>query len=880
MRSFLIATLSTVALALPVHGGDIPGVTSRTLPNGLEVIVIENHAVPVVTVEVAVRSGGFVESPEYSGLSHLYEHMFFKGNRVLPSQEQYQKRLREMGAGWNGSTQTERVNYFLTVASEKTREATAFLRDALFYPLFQQKELERERVVVLGEFDRNEANPGFHLNREINRKLWYRTFSRKDVIGDREIIVTAPREKMVTLKERYYVPNNSALLFAGDVQPEEAYAMAEEMLGDWKPAPDSHKAFPEPPNPPLVRSSLIAVVQPVETTAIQQTWLGPSITEDTASTFAADVLTFIISQPNSHFYKNLVDSGLFDSISLSYFSQAHTGPISAVGVTSADRADRAWTALQNELTHLTDPDYFTDEDLAFAKNQTEYSEIYGRELPSNFIHTVSFWWASAGLDYYRNYIDNLRKVSRSDIQNYVRRYISGKPSVTGALISEKDLGKVAFLKTAEVIHPQKGSSATAMMASTKSGSTTEKFDVGGVPVILRRNAQSDVVSVRAFLQGGLPFAGAKRAGLELLMLEVAEKQSANYPKDTLGRELTRLGASLASSATPDYSTFDLAAPRENFAASARIFADALVHPLFTDSEVALARQRRLTTLRLQEETPDSYVSRLAIENANGDSPYALDPLGTTARISAATASQLADLHKSTVSRSRLLIVVVGNVSKEEVTAALAPALKDLPIGDYKAVATVSGSERDTAAMKLSSRDLPTVYGTGVYPGPTLASKDYPATLVGVAILANRLFEEIRTKRNLSYAPGAWLDTTGSGSGVLYFTSPKPNEVIGVMRDEIQKMQNESVPADDVRDAIASLRTDMLVTAESSSAIAGRLGKFELLGGGWENWDKTMERIEEVTPAQVQQAMGHYAHHVDFALLGNVKDVDRKLLESF
>ena len=98
-----------------------------------------------------------MESPEYNGLSHLYEHMFFKGNKVTPNQEKYLKRLNELGASWNGTTQTERVNYFLTLPSENLREGTMFLRDALFYPLFEQKELERERVVVLGEFDRNEA---------------------------------------------------------------------------------------------------------------------------------------------------------------------------------------------------------------------------------------------------------------------------------------------------------------------------------------------------------------------------------------------------------------------------------------------------------------------------------------------------------------------------------------------------------------------------------------------------------------------------------------------------------------------------------------------------------------------------------------------------
>src|SRR5688500_13359564 len=146
----LCAVLLLLATA-NVHAGDIPGLSSKKLKNGLEVIVVENHAVPIVTIEVAVKSGGFVETPEFSGLSHLYEHMFFKGNRAIPNQEAYLKRLRELGASWNGTTQTERVNYFFTVPSQNLREGTVFMRDALFFPLFQQKELERARVAVVAE---------------------------------------------------------------------------------------------------------------------------------------------------------------------------------------------------------------------------------------------------------------------------------------------------------------------------------------------------------------------------------------------------------------------------------------------------------------------------------------------------------------------------------------------------------------------------------------------------------------------------------------------------------------------------------------------------------------------------------------------------------
>jgi zinc protease len=867
-------------LPLSLFAGTIPGLTSKVLDNGLEVIVIENHAVPLATVEIAVKSGSFVESPEYNGLSHLYEHMFFKGNKVIPNQEKYLKRLNELGASWNGTTNTERVNYFLTLPSENIREGTIFIRDALFYPLFQQKELERERVVVLGEFDRAEGQPGFHLAREVDRKLWYAYQSRKNVIGDREMIVTTPREKMVTIKDRYYVPNNSALLFAGDVKPDEAFALASELFGDWKKTDDPHVKWPEPVHPALKESSTIAVIQPVKAVTLQQSWHGPGMTADVPSTFAADVFTFIISQPTSRFYRDLIDSGAFDRANISYFSQVHTGPINFFGVTSADRFDRAKAALADELKHMTAADYFTDEELAFAKNQLEVSEIFGRERTSNFVHTVSFWWASGGLQYYRDYIDNLRKISRADVQNYLRRYVIGKPSVTGVLVSESDLPKLTSIKTAAVIHPKKGSSATAMASTQSADVKTDLFDVDGVRVLLRANPQSEVAAAKAFLQGGVAYSGSERAGLELLMLQVAAEQSEKYPKEKMARELTRLGATLSSEATTDYSAFGLNTLQRNFGESFDIFLDALFHPLINDAELTLVRQRRLTDLAQQDDNPDAYLGRLASENVYGNHPFAIDPLGTRDRITAATVANLQKLKADTLTRSRVLLVVVGNVSKDDVSNRVRSALRGVPNGDFTRVQLAAIPDSDRVTTKLVSRDLPTVYVEGLYPAANLAAPDFAALYVGTSILRDRLFQEIRTKRNLSYAPGSWVFQRGANVGAVYVTTPNPNAALKVMATEIRKMQTSPAPEAEVRDAANAARTRLMEDLQASGDIADLLGRFEAQGAGWQGADAFIANIAAVTPEEVRAAMDKYARHIDFAVLGNVKDIDQQLLGSF
>src|SRR5256885_1463644 len=153
----------------------------KVLPNGLEVIVVENHGVPLVTVEIDVKNGSFTQSPEYEGLAHMYEHMFFRANSKYPEPNQFWDQASDLGAVFNGSTREEVVNYYMTVPAEKLQDGLHLLATALRGPLFRRDELERERQVVIGEYDRNESSPFFALTREMDAKLYPGNFSRKEI---------------------------------------------------------------------------------------------------------------------------------------------------------------------------------------------------------------------------------------------------------------------------------------------------------------------------------------------------------------------------------------------------------------------------------------------------------------------------------------------------------------------------------------------------------------------------------------------------------------------------------------------------------------------------------------------------------------------------
>ena len=434
---------------------------NRQLPNGLEIVVLEDHSIPLVTCELAVRNGSFTEPPELNGLSHLFEHMFFKANRASVTGESYLNTIDQLGIIYNGQTQEELVNYYFTTTSPNLPVAMRFMRDAVRYPLFDERQFEQEREVVIGELDRHESNPFGFLSLEMNNRLFYKYPSRKNPGGDKQTVRGATTAMMRLIQSRYYVPNNSAIVVTGDVSPQAVFLLVQELFGDWpRREKDPFVEFPLVEHPPLPKSEGAIIKQPVQNIIIEIGWQGPSIGKDNPATYAADVFSFILRQPNSRFQRALVDTGLVSGANLGYYTQRNVGPINLIAQTTPENARAAMRAIYNEVAHFNDSDYYTDEQLETAKALLEANDLFDREKLSDYTHTISFWWASTGIDYFRGYLGNLRRTTRADISRYVTTYIQDKPHVGLALLSE-DAAKTSQLTVDDLIGDEKRNGTTA-----------------------------------------------------------------------------------------------------------------------------------------------------------------------------------------------------------------------------------------------------------------------------------------------------------------------------------------------------------------------------------------------------------------------------------
>jgi len=406
-----------------------------TLPNGLEIIVVENHGVPLATIEAVVRNGSFTQSPSYEGLSHLYEHMFFKANRSYPEPDAFVARASELGAVFNAQTREELVNYYLTVPSDSTAPAVELLATALRTPLFLKEELDRERAVVIGEYDRIESDPYYALTTATGKALWQGAWSRKNPLGERDVILKTTPEQMRTIQRKYYVPNNTALIVSGDVDAAHVFAMVRKSLGDWPRAPDPFASDPIPPVPPLTQNKGVIVEQPVNTVIAVIQWDGPEARADVAATYAADVFSDVLNQPGSRFQRNLVDSGLWQSLIVNYYTLNNVGPITISGEVAPDKLRSSIAALERELVEVVKPGYITKEVVEGVKRTRIVGSMESLERASGFAHQLGFWWAVTGLDYFFGYVDTMARQTPEDLRSYASKYIVGKPRVAGVVLS-------------------------------------------------------------------------------------------------------------------------------------------------------------------------------------------------------------------------------------------------------------------------------------------------------------------------------------------------------------------------------------------------------------------------------------------------------------
>jgi zinc protease len=429
--------------------------------------------------------------------------------------------------------------------------------------------------------------------------------------------------------------------------------------------------------------------------------------------------------------------------------------------------------------------------------------------------------------------------------------------------------------------PQNSAATTSVRAAQPANALADtaklvtEFKVNGLKVLVKRRKGSQTAVVGLFLRGGATNINEKNAGIEALMLDLSSEATANFPRERMRSESSRMGTGISYGINYDYSALIMGTTRRNFDRSWQMFTDVVLHPSFAPDDFERVKNRLVVSRSDDQDTPDSYLQLLQSRSIYAGHPYLNNPEGTAESIKRLTLEDVKLYHQQMMQTSRLLLVVVGDVDPQQVRKRIAASLGKLPRGNYQA-SSPPALAFDGSTVDITTRNLPTNYVMGTYVAPSMTTPDIYAMRVASSILQTRVFTEVRVQRNLSYAPDAFLGSQRANVGGIYVSAVDANQAVGVMLNEMTRLQHEPLDPNEIKSTVQVYLTKHYIGQQTNAAQAGELAQYELIGGGWRNSADFLDRLRAVTPADVQRVAQKYMRNIRFVVLGNPKSIDTRV----
>jgi len=415
----------------------------------------------------------------------------------------------------------------------------------------------------------------------------------------------------------------------------------------------------------------------------------------------------------------------------------------------------------------------------------------------------------------------------------------------------------------------------------ESGQETRMFEVEGLRVIFKPVA-GETVGVQLFFDGGVTKQTEENQGIDAFLMLASMRGSEKYPKEKLVSELTGMGTEIGTDAYYDYTTAYLHSVKQNFERSWDIFVDLLLNPLLEGDEVELVRSQLISAARQKRDSPDSYVVDLANSMLYEGHPYALDPMGTEESLENITIEDLRNHNRELLTKSRMLLVIVGDFTQEEVER-YASAFASLPEeGLVKRLMEIPHRLIERASQTCTNLlgrreaeekfayvplEIPNTYVRGVFRAPGMDDPDYYTACIALDILSDTLFEEVRTKRNMAYSAGSGLSSRRDNYGIVVVTTNTPDEALNVIKSTIEEMKSKSISAERVEEAVNGYITVFYLSNEYTLSQAYQLGAWELNGGGWELSFEFVDNLRKVKPEDVKDFLNTYLKDITLAAVG-------------
>lgn len=852
-------------------------VTRTVLQNGMTVLVKERHSAPIVAINTWVNTGYFNEPDSLTGISHLLEHMFFKGTKKREV-GQLREETKKLGGYLNGGTIYEYTHYYTVLPSRFVQQGLELQSDALWNSVTDSAELEKEKKVVIQEVKRKLDNPDALAWEKLMELAFDQHPIRRWRMGTPEQLESWSREQLESYFEDFYRPDNIILAIVGDVNTEDVLDGVKRYYGSVSMDQTQKRRIPEEP----IQEKLKYLQMNGD---ITQTYLKigfhipGQLNQDF---FALDVLAHIMGYGrSSRLSRALIEEEkLATSVKSEAYALKDFGVFLIEAELEAKDLPEAELEIFQQIERIGAGD-LSEYELAKAKNLIRFSYLSSIETARGLSNNLAFFQSYGDYRLGERYLDYADRVTTHDVQRVAAKYLvlerasvleyrpqgESDETLTATEIRqtivkglEKDTTEEEAMSMKIVTSRERRPSS----GSVESRARKETLSCGAA-LITRENHSLPLVSLGLYLKGGRASESMENCGISRLTLSASLKGTENRSAEDIFNGLEMLGASVETQVEADYFGYLLKLVSENLEPVLDIIADVIRNPVFDPEELDKEKRILLAKIEKNRDNMRDYPIQLFYQAIFAQHPYGLSSLGEEDAVKNSDRSLVREWHQKHFSTDNMIMVAVGDFDSADLKQKLEKLFENFKKEKEGGPESPPARYEIGGAPLVESRQkAQTAQALGFVTCP-YREEDLYALKVLQAVASGtggRFFYQLREKRGLAYSIYGVNDSWNQ-AGVFYAyiaTSPGNEELAREsLVSEFYKFKTDTITDEELETAKNYIGGMYHITLETNSALVKQYAKAEFLGRGIEAVERYPQRIAEVTKEQVKEVATQYFH---------------------
>ncbi len=865
----ILLTVAVIFIGLVSYASDY---SSFKLDNGQNVIIQEIHDNPIVIIDTWIKTGSINETDENNGVAHFLEHLFFKGTSKHPLNE-FDQILESKGAVTNAATSKDFTHYYILIPSQYFELALDLHSDMLLNPLIPRKELEKERKVVIEEISKNNDNPTTILYKNLIKGFYKDHPYKRDVIGTKEVIESISREQILDFYNTWYTPQNMTTIVVGDINTQTALSLLKEKFN--KPVDTTKKHHIEykldkkPSNQIENKTDFN-----VETGYILIGFKGchPMANKDS---YALDILATILGDgKSSRLYKNIKEQKqLVHSISANHSSMRDDSLFYISANYTTEDIERLKSAIFDEVEKLSKNEISLEE-IQKAKNIIERDTYYSRESVSNIASAIGYTVTLTNdVSYYKNYLDNINKVTPEDLKRAAKNYLDIDSAVISVVLpSNKDKPQ---------LQPKEKKDFNAKIINKNENTTKYELENGAI-LVITQNPSNDIIAIEMASKGGNNL--EKIAGVATITADVMLKGTNKYKHQELSQLLEENGIRLVPNAKGDSFSIITKFTKNEKDLALDILKEVTNKASLDAYDVEKVKTDKLNSIKTQKNIPnnvafDEFKTALWQGTAYGNTGKILERT-----IPNIQRDDIVEFYNNLFPAENVVISINGNVDNQEYINYFSEILKNsgkqkINLSTYKSQFKPLTTNKN---IKVSKDIQASWLLLGWLTDGVTNQKDWATLQVIDSMLgsgmSSRLFVQLRENQGLAYAVGSSFSANvNKGVFALYIATNPENATIAKkgMLNEIEKLKKEFVTEKELSEAKDKLLGNFVLSMETNLDKASIVNNLEITGRNYNFIEEYPTLINEVTLQDIIKTANKYfnAPYV-FTIVGPNKYIEK------